>query len=116
MHNRHWVNRLASRGVFLLAALLVAGICLALCGCTSFSEWVRNGFKVGPNYRKPPAPVSAKWIDADDPKVRQGDPNIAAWWDVFDDPVLNELIRRAYSQNLTVRAAGFRVLQARAEL
>ena len=45
------------------------------------------------------------------------------WWTVFTDPVLNEsdpvlnyLVQTAYKQNLTLRQAGMRVLQARAQL
>jgi NodT family efflux transporter outer membrane factor (OMF) lipoprotein len=39
---------------------------------------------------------------------------LTCWWQVFRDPTLDELIRRGASQNLTVREAGYRVLQARA--
>ena len=38
------------------------------------------------------------------------------WWTVFNDAILTDLVQVAYQQNLTVREAGFRVLQARAEL
>lgn len=38
------------------------------------------------------------------------------WWMVFNDPVLDSLIDSAVTQNLTLREAGFRVLQARAQL
>src|SRR5438876_3579570 len=41
-----------------------------LCGCTTLQEYVHNGFKVGPNYGRPPAPVVQNWIDAADPRVR----------------------------------------------
>ena len=37
------------------------------------------------------------------------------WWTVFNDPKLNYLVGCAYRQNLTLREAGFRVLQARAQ-
>ena len=30
----------------------------ALSGCTSLTDYVHNGFKVGPNYAKPPAQVA----------------------------------------------------------
>lgn len=99
------------RGLF----LAIAAGSLAFCGCTSFSEYVHNGFKVGPNYVSPPTMVSAGWLDAQHPLVRSGHPNIATWWCVFDDPQLNKLIETAYDQNLTVRAAGYRILQAREE-
>jgi NodT family efflux transporter outer membrane factor (OMF) lipoprotein len=89
---------------------------LCLCGCTTLSEYVHNGFKVGPNYRKPLAPVADDWIDAADVRVRKESDDLCHWWAVFNDPVLDALIQTAYGQNLTLREAGFRVLQARAEL
>ena len=83
-------------------------------GCTPWREYVRNGFKVGPNFQKPAAPVASQWIDAADGRVRSQTEDISRWWTVFNDPVLNGLIENAYRQNLTLREAGFRVLQARA--
>src|SRR5262249_43557310 len=79
-------------------------------------DWVRNGFKVGPNYCRPPAPVAQEWIEANDPRVQPGPPpRDGAWWEVFQDPVLNALIVTAYRQNPNLRAVGTRVLQARAQ-
>ncbi len=88
-------------------------LALGLCGCTGFSGWLHNNFKVGPNYRQPAAPVSEKWIDEDDPNLRPGNANIAAWWDVFGDPILTQLIYDASAQNLTVRQVGLQILQSR---
>jgi NodT family efflux transporter outer membrane factor (OMF) lipoprotein len=85
-------------------------------GCTSWREYVHNGFKVGPNYRKPPAPVAKDWIDADDQRVRTASDDLSRWWTVFNDPVLDSLICYAYRQNLSLRVAGMRVLEARAQL
>jgi NodT family efflux transporter outer membrane factor (OMF) lipoprotein len=85
-------------------------------GCTPWSEYIHNGFKVGPNYQKPPAPVAPNWIDAADQRVRSETGDLSKWWTVFNDPVLNDLICDAYHQNLTLRQAGFRVLEARAQL
>ncbi|HEY2841877.1 MAG TPA: efflux transporter outer membrane subunit [Pirellulales bacterium] len=97
-----------------LSSFLLLLIC-AITGCTSLREYVGNGFKVGPNYKRPPAPVASEWIDADDKRVRsQESEEIAHWWNVFRDPVLDELVADAYRQNLTLREAGFRILQARA--
>ena len=95
-----------------LAAILVASV--LTCGCTSLQEYIHNGFKVGPNYSQPPAPVAKDWIDADDTRVRKDSDDLSKWWTVFNDPVLDDLICHAYRQNLTLREAGFRVLQARA--
>ena len=36
-----------------------------LAGCTSTREYFANGFKVGPNYCRPAAPVADQWIDSD---------------------------------------------------
>jgi NodT family efflux transporter outer membrane factor (OMF) lipoprotein len=95
-------------------------VCLALavlvCGCTTPSEYVHNGFKVGPNYCPPGAPVADNWIDATDKRVRNETDDLAHWWRVFNDPTLEGLIGDAYQQNLTLREAGFRVLAARAQV
>jgi NodT family efflux transporter outer membrane factor (OMF) lipoprotein len=100
-----------------LAATLGAAIILSLSGCcTSFHDYVHNGFKVGPNYCPPPGPVADHWIDANDPRVRQEAANMACWWSVFNDPVLDDLECEAYRQNLTVKQWGFKVLEARANL
>jgi NodT family efflux transporter outer membrane factor (OMF) lipoprotein len=98
-------------------ALCLAGLLSAvlLAGCTSPQEYIRNGFKVGPNYCQPPAPVAQNWIDADDRRIRTECDDLSRWWAVFNDPGLNSLICCAYRQNLTLREAGCRVLQARAQ-
>jgi NodT family efflux transporter outer membrane factor (OMF) lipoprotein len=90
------------------AALLPGG-----CVTTSPLQWVENGFKVGPNYCRPPAPVAPEWIEANDTRVQAR--HLEDWWEIFQDPALNSLIATAYRQNLTLRAVGTRVLQARAQ-
>ena len=100
-------------------SLYVAGLvtlAAPLCGCTTLKEYVDNGFKVGPNYGRPPAPVAQNWIDAADPRVRSESDDLSKWWKVFNDPVLDDLVCSAYLQNLTLRQAGMRVLEARAQL
>ena len=84
-------------------------------GCTSIGEYFHNGLKVGPNYSRPPAYIAEQWIDASDRRVRSETDDISLWWTVFNDPVLNTLVQSTYQQNLTLREAGFRVLQARAQ-
>jgi NodT family efflux transporter outer membrane factor (OMF) lipoprotein len=93
-----------------LAALLTAG-----CLPTRPGEWFHNGFKVGPNYERPPAPVPPEWIEGQDARVRGHELRDGDWWNVFQDPVLDSLIHTAYQQNLTLRAVGMRVLEARAQ-
>ncbi len=96
----------------LLALLLLS----CTVGCTGMREYFHNGCKVGPNYKPPCAPVANAWIDAENKRVRTDCDDLAGWWTVFNDQLLNELVHRAYQQNLTLREAGYRVLAARAQL
>ena len=91
-------------------------VVVSVFGCTPWREYVNNGFKVGPNYSRPAAAVAPEWIDAADERVRSESDDLSAWWRVFDDPVLDNLVCIAYRQNLTLREAGFRVLAAQAQL
>ena len=93
---------------------LLTGAMLLQVGCISPQKWMANGFRVGPQYCRPEAPVAADWIDADDQRVRNDPVEHAAWWAVFDDPVLSELVAEAHSQNLLLRVACFRILESRA--
>jgi len=88
---------------------------VSLTGCTGWREYVANGFKVGPNYCRPAAAVADHWIDSGDPSISSKLADDAAWWRVFGDPVLDSLVQAAYRQNLTLRAAGLRILEARAQ-
>lgn len=98
-------------GMLLVAAAL---LCSASGCVTSFKEYVANGFKVGPNYCPPQAPVSDRWIDYEDSRVRSEPPVDWAWWRVFRDPTLDELVQTAHRQNISLREAGFRIEEARA--
>src|SRR6185437_7635029 len=116
MNRRTGDNREAKRDrrpclTGLAAAVLLCGGCVATSPC----EWIDNGFKVGPNYCRPPAPVADQWIQANDPKVQSRHKIYGAWWKVFDDPTLNSLIDTAYHNNLNLRVAGARVLEARGQ-
>jgi NodT family efflux transporter outer membrane factor (OMF) lipoprotein len=48
------------------------------------------------------------------PALQEEPAEIREWWTAFDDPVLTRLVHEAYEQNLSLRAAGLRVIQARA--
>ncbi len=71
---------------------------------------------VGPDYKKPSAEVERQWLEVSDPKITSEALVDPKWWSVFNDPVLNELIESAREQNLTLRSAGLRILEARAQL
>lgn len=89
---------------------------LASSGCvTSFSEYVHNGFKVGPNYLRPGAPVADEWIDSHNRRLQVGHVDYSGWWRVFGDATLDRLVYIAYAQNISLREAGFRIAASQAE-
>ena len=66
-----------------------------LAGCGGLKQWKENGFKLGPDYRKPCVPVAPDWVDSANDSVvvqRELHPN---WWRVFADPTLEHLIQAA---------------------
>lgn len=73
-----------------------------------------GGCMMGPNYVRPQAQVAENWLEAGDARVRVGPQDYGRWWNVFHDPVLDALVETAYRQNLPLRAAGVRVLEAQA--
>jgi NodT family efflux transporter outer membrane factor (OMF) lipoprotein len=110
-------NLQRSRALARLGLVGLLAVVLLSSGCNSMNdcEWIRNGFKVGPNYSRPPAAVAPEWIEAKDPRLQTAPPRDGDWWSVFQDPLLNSLICRAYQQNPNLRAIGTRVLQARSQ-
>lgn len=96
-----------------IVLVLLAGLGPSLAGCSSFDEYLDNGYKVGPNYCPPAALVAEQWIDQADIQAG-GAQDLGQWWKVFRDPTLDRLITTAHSENLTLREASYRVLQARA--
>jgi outer membrane protein, multidrug efflux system len=85
--------------------LLIAG---AAAGCTVGPDYKRPIVTVPDTYRGA-APLEPTAPDA----VSIGD---QAWWDLFQDEQLQELIRTALQQNFDMRIAATRILQARAQL
>jgi NodT family efflux transporter outer membrane factor (OMF) lipoprotein len=88
-------------------------ICLVLLVSLLLSAGCVN---VGPDFFRPSARVSQTWLDTGDPRVKTDPTEYGNWWMVFNDPVLGRLIDRAYRENLSLRIAGVRVLEARAQL
>jgi NodT family efflux transporter outer membrane factor (OMF) lipoprotein len=106
---------LNSRWVLLLC-LAFTSILTSGCAYTGgLRDYVHNCFKVGPEYCKPVAPVADAWIDSYDDRIRSELPDHPDWWTVFNDPILTDLVYGAYQQNLPLRVAGLRVIQARAQ-
>jgi multidrug efflux system outer membrane protein len=69
------------------------------------------GCAVGPNYRRPSVDAPAAFRGAGTETNSLGD---YAWWQLFNDPALQQLIRVALTNNYDVRIAAARVERARA--
>jgi len=96
----------------------MVGFSLCLTGCIPgpVKEYWDHGMKVGPEYSKPPAPVSVDWIDKDDKRIRTDPEEHRKWWKNFNDENLDQLICFATKQNLKLKEAGYRVMASRSEL
>jgi multidrug efflux system outer membrane protein len=78
-----------------------------------------TGCTVGPDYSRPEIATPEVYRGASpNPSAADLTPLLGdqKWWDVFQDPVLQQLIRLALQQNYDVRIAASRVLQAQAQL
>jgi multidrug efflux system outer membrane protein len=85
---------------------------------------------VGPNYKRPKVDVPVTYRGAAPEEGAQPAGNSAQpestpgvqsladhkWWEVFQDPTLQDLIRTALKQNYDVRIAAARIMEARAQL
>jgi multidrug efflux system outer membrane protein len=79
------------------------------------------GCTVGPNYHKPTVPVPTAYHAANDNPQDQAQAQAASfadlpWWQIFQDPVLRDLIRRCLKQNYDLQTATEKITQARAQL
>jgi len=78
-----------------------------------------SGCMVGPNYRKPVVQTPAAFRDLSDSQQAQTQASSYAdlkWWQVFQDPQLQELIRTAIKQNYDLQIATERINEARAQV
>lgn len=70
---------------------------------------------LGPDFTAPEQELPDNWSeDASFQKVSEKE-NVE-WWKQFNDPTLDRLIETAYEQNLSLRTAGLRILESRAQL
>jgi multidrug efflux system outer membrane protein len=75
------------------------------------------GCLVGPNYKRPPVEAPSAYRGDSQVSMAASEPlGDEKWWDVFQDPVLQQLIRTAIEQNYDLRIAASRVLQAQAQV
>lgn len=71
---------------------------------------------LGPDFKAPEVSQPEEWLETDVKQIKPEISDYSNWWKAFDDPVLNSLIDLAYQQNLSLRIAGIRILEARAVL
>jgi NodT family efflux transporter outer membrane factor (OMF) lipoprotein len=83
-------------------------LALALAGCT-----------VGPDYVPPATDAPAQWTEAKTPGLigtgPEADKQLDQWWTSFKDPTLDRLVGLAISDNLDLKIAEQRLVEARAE-
>jgi hypothetical protein len=74
--------------------ILVLG--LFLCSCAP----------IGPNFTKPETDAPAQWSEPEIGRMAYTSPQLARWWEVLDDPVLNNLVGVAQKNNNTLEISG----------
>ena len=104
---RHKTHKTASMKRAIVCLSFLAGLGCFLPGCTM----------VGSDYKPPTAKIATQWLEFEDPRLKTTSPVEPLWWkQAFHDPVLNALINEALAENLTLRSAGLRVVQANQQL
>ena len=79
---------------------------------------IASGCVVGPDYKRPDVSLPPDYRSADAVPTAANAPTYGdlAWWSVFPEPDLQELIRTASTQNYDVRVAAARILQAQSQV
>jgi multidrug efflux system outer membrane protein len=75
------------------------------------------GCMMGPKYKRPTVDVPQQYrAPAPEQAAQASSLGNEQWWQVYQDPVLTELIHTAIAQNYDVRIAAARVLEAQAQV
>ena len=83
---------------------------------TSISVLLASCAAVGPDYQQPEVELPPGWLDVERRGLDTSPAELAGWWRVLNDPILDELIDRAVANNNNLRIAGLRVIEAQARL
>jgi outer membrane protein, multidrug efflux system len=75
-----------------------------------------SGCLMGPKYKRPAANVPPSYRAASPEQIDASSLGNEQWWQLYQDPVLTDLIHKALAQNYNVRIAATRVLEAQAQL
>ena len=108
MNSRLLTSRTCALAKFLLATLSAA----SLTACMVGPDFVRPTSKIQDQYKKTEQTEFTDAIKSSNDKLL----NPVTWWTGFKDPTLNDLLKRAASDNLTLQRAALRIYQARAQL
>ncbi|MGA2192705.1 MAG: efflux transporter outer membrane subunit [Nitrospirota bacterium] len=65
-----------------------------------------GGCMAGPNYKRPRVDIPGSWRVEEKEAQNTAD---TAWWELFGDPVLDELIKTAIRENKDLKVASYRV-------
>jgi len=76
--------------------------------------FIFQGCAVGPDYVPPATEMPDAWQQELTSGIAEGKADLQTWWTVFDDPVLESLIKRAALGNLNLKSAISRIQEARA--
>ena len=76
---------------------------------------VAGGCSVGPNYVRPDAPTSDSFKELEGWRTARPRDDVlrAAWWELYDDPVLTDLVEQVPPANQSLKAAEAAFQQAR---
>lgn len=86
-------------------ALIGAGVALLLGGCA-----------LGPDYERPEVALPDEWPEEIGDQMDADYADAEFWWEMFEDPLLDRLVREALENNIEAEIAAARVVQARAVL
>ena len=76
-----------------------------------------SGCMLGPDYQRPQTPLPTAYTDAPTVSATATSMTMGAdWWRLYDDPILNDLVATAISENLDVVAAVARIEEFDADL
>jgi outer membrane protein TolC len=65
---------------------------------------------------QPESPLGPEWYQAERAGYSSSADDQVRWWQKLNDPVLDRLVERAHQQNNSLKIAGLRVLESRAQL
>jgi multidrug efflux system outer membrane protein len=84
---------------------------------TTLGLMMMTGCLMGPKYQRPAVDVPAEYrAPAPQQAAQASSLGNEQWWQVYQDPVLTQLIHTAIAQNYDVRIAAARVLEAQAQV